>query len=167
MKNPIVLLALAIASLPSYAAPTADETAQIATVEQLYRLSAADHGTADLQAYVSSAFKQVLDTVDTLAENEGLPCLEIDPIWGNQDPDYSAPVSVRMFQDGRVLAQFTQHNEPQPFVLFAVACHDRTCKIDDIYHSDNNGDYYSLKNELKQCTEENIRELQEQMRSTY
>lgn len=166
MKTPLILLSLAGISLLSHAEPTADEMAKIAAVEQLYRLSAADHATPDLQPYAGSAFKQVLDTVDTLAENEGLPCLEIDPIWGNQDPDYDAPVSVRMFQDGRVIAQFTQHNAPQPFVLFAVACANHACTIDDIYHSDSNGDYYSLKSDLQQCAKENIRALREQMHSS-
>ncbi|MFC0819617.1 hypothetical protein [Moraxella marmotae] len=138
MKNFIKVAPLALALI---IAPNAhaNNNQKIAFVKKMYaeQKRVKDSGVA-IQKYGTAELKQAF----RYANSTGFVCIESDPFYNSQDPNYGASVSYSVNGQGHVVANVARHGRS----TFVLAQAGNGYKLADIYYREG-----SLKNNLSNC----------------
>lgn len=105
----------------------AQDTPQISLVKKIYQeAKGGKDGLAILKKHADKSFSQVIRK----AQNSEDLCIDADPIWNSQDPQFKATVKITG-NGNQVAAQFKQYGE-NVTVKYVINCAGNSCKVSDV-----------------------------------
>ncbi|QEY24241.1 hypothetical protein [Neisseria animalis] len=112
--------------------------AAVNLVQRMYGEAAKGRAGIEVVAkYADSGLKQAIRRADA----SDMLCVGEDPMWGNQDPQTRAKVTVKSAGGNKVSASFKQYGQ-NVRRSYTVNCKGGSCKVSDVS---------GLKRELAQC----------------
>ncbi|MFD1244561.1 hypothetical protein [Paralysiella testudinis] len=146
LKKGITMQKIIIAALTMSASlAMANDALKIKTVQSLYRSASQGVDSAVvLERNADASLKQAYRHADKV-ERQGGMCIEEDPMFGNQDPQTKAKVTVTVLQNGLTQAKFKQYGQNQT-INYKLSCTGNACKVNDVLNGGS-----SFRQELSAC----------------